>query len=115
MDATVLKLNPKLVVAHNELGLAYDKKGDYDKAITEYTIAIKHTENAYIYYNRGLAYHHKGDLDKAIVDYTKALTLNSMDAGAYNSRGIAFQEKGDDDKADADFKKAKNLVWKKNM
>ena len=50
--------------------------GRYDKAIFDYTEAIKRKpEHADFYYSRGLAYNKMGKSDKAISDYTKAIEL----------------------------------------
>jgi len=55
---------------------AYNR-GDYDKAIAEYTQAIRALSNfAILYFYRGNAYVDKGDDDNAIVDYSEAIRLN---------------------------------------
>jgi Flp pilus assembly protein TadD len=86
-------------------------EGDFDKAITDYTEAIRFDpkEAATHYYNRGLAYGKTGDHDKAIADFTEAIRLNSNDAEAYYGRGCEYGEKGDHDKAIADFTEAIRL------
>jgi tetratricopeptide (TPR) repeat protein len=54
----------------------YAVKGDQDKAIADYTEAVRlKPENARAYFNRGIAYKAKGDLDKAEQDLTKAKAL----------------------------------------
>ena len=75
-------------------GVAYWKMGDYDKAISCYTEAIRiDPKDAKIYTNRGLAYKGKGDHDKAMADYTEAIGINPRDAKAYNNRGVAHWER----------------------
>jgi tetratricopeptide (TPR) repeat protein len=61
--------------------LANKKKGQYDKAISDYNEAIElNPKHADIYYSRGLVYNKKGQYDKAISDYTKAIQLNPKNA-----------------------------------
>lgn len=64
-DATAQETPPEdAAVQANNSGLAYYNKGDNDRAIDEYSVAILlDPEFALAYYNRGLAYHNKGDTD----------------------------------------------------
>ncbi len=91
-------------------GNTYHNKGNFDRAINEYTKAIElkldYTE---AYYNRGNAYHRKGNFDRAIDEYTKAIELKLDYANAYNNRGVAYYNKGDYEKAIVDFNRAIDL------
>ena len=72
----------------------FEKKGDHDKAIADFTEAIRlNPKLAQAYYNRGMIYRKKGDHDKAIADFTEAIRLNPKDATPYISRGIAYAAK----------------------
>ena len=72
-------------------GVAYYKKGDYARAIVDYTKAIQlKPDYAIAYNNRGVAYHLKEEYEAAIADYTKAIDLNPNYAIAYNNRGRAY-------------------------
>ena len=72
-------------------GLGLRRKGDYDKAIADYTEAIRlNPKLAEAYYSRGFAYGKKGDYDKAIADYTEAIRLDPKYAEAYYNRGVAY-------------------------
>ena len=86
------------------------KKGEHDKAIADYTEAIRlDPKDAEAYCNRGLAYGNKGDYDKAIADYTEAIRLNPKYAEAYYNRGMTYASKGEYDKAIADYTEAIRL------
>ena len=91
-------------------GIAYGRKGQTDRAIADYTQAIKlDPKYAGAYNNRGIAYRRKGQYDRAIADYTQAIKLNPKYAGAYNNRGYAYDDKGQYDRAIADYDKAIGL------
>jgi tetratricopeptide (TPR) repeat protein len=91
-------------------GYANYQKGDSDRAIADYTQAIRIDPNlAIAYCNRGLAYYKKGMYDQAIVDYNQALWLDPNDALAYDNRGAAYHGKGDYDRAIADYNQAIQL------
>jgi tetratricopeptide (TPR) repeat protein len=48
----VLEENPRSVSAHNNLGVAYEKKGLWEEALKEYETASKlDPENSYVKYN----------------------------------------------------------------
>ncbi len=96
-----------LGVAYGKRGNAHHDKGEYDRAIADYTKAIAINANdAVIFNNRGIAYRAKGDNASAIADYTKVIEINPNDAIAFNNRGIAYRAKGDNDSAIADHSKA---------
>ena len=64
-------------MAYNDRGVAYDKKGDLDNALADYTAAIKIDPNSRdAYANRAVLYDHKGDPERAIADYRAALARN---------------------------------------
>jgi len=91
-------------------GIAWENKGDLNKAIADYTKAIEINPNyAKAYNNRGLAWHNKDDYDKAIADFTRAIEIEPKYAKAYHSRGLAWDKKGYTDKAKADYERAKKL------
>ena len=105
-----LNLNPQLVTAYNNRGVAYNNKHDYDRAIKDYTQAIDLDSNhVSAYNNRGSAYNNKGDYDRAIEDYNKAIELKPNYASTYYNRGLAYNNKGDYDRAIEDYNKAIEL------
>jgi tetratricopeptide (TPR) repeat protein len=51
--------------AYYARGVAYHKQGEFDKAISDYSDAIRlDRNNADAYYARGTAYHSKGSLTR---------------------------------------------------
>ncbi len=69
--------NPNDANAYYRRGYMYAKKGDYDRAISDYSEAVKLDSNfAWAYFNRGNAYADKGDYNRAIADYESTLRIN---------------------------------------
>ena len=90
---------------HNNRGLIYGEKGDYDRAIEAFTKAVEvNPSYAVAYNNRGLAYNNIGEFDRAIADYTKAIELKPDFIEAYNHRDDAYYAKGDYDRANTEYR-----------
>ena len=90
-------------ICEEKRALAYSQKGDYEKAIADYSKAIRlKPDDAMAYYNRGLTYDRKGDYDRAIADFGETIRLKPDFVEAYNNRGSAYIQKGDYDRAVAD-------------
>jgi tetratricopeptide (TPR) repeat protein len=84
-----------------------EKKAVYDRAIADFTQAIRlDPDNYRVYRERGESYDHKGDYDRAIADYNQAILLNPNNDAAFNNRGLAYSGKGDYDRAIADYNQA---------
>jgi tetratricopeptide (TPR) repeat protein len=99
-----------LARAYFNRGIAHKAKGDLDRAIADYTEAIRlDPKSDAAYHNRGVAQRDKGDLDRAIADYTEAIRLNPKSDAAYHNRGVAHKAKGDLDRAIADYTEAIRL------
>jgi tetratricopeptide (TPR) repeat protein len=99
-----------LAIEHYNRGITWKAKGDLDRAIADYTEAIRlDPKYERAYHNRGNAWSDKGDLDRAIADYDQALQRDPKDAAPYNNRGIAWKAKGDLDRAIADYTEAIRL------
>ena len=75
-------------IAYFNRGVACKADGDGDRAIADYTEAIRlDPKLAIAYYERGIAYHALGDFDRAIADYTEAIRLDPK-LGPNNERVI---------------------------
>ena len=71
------------MVAYYNRGNAHKDKGDNDRAIKDYSEAIR-LDPKYVvaYFNRGSVYSYKGDYDRAIKDFDEAIRLDPKDAMA---------------------------------
>jgi tetratricopeptide (TPR) repeat protein len=99
----------KLAEAFNNRGIGYRLKGDYDRAIQDYSQAIKlNSKFAVAYNNRGVAYERKNEYDRAISDYDQAIKLKPS-AEAYFNRGNAQLGKSHYDHAIDDYNQAIRL------
>jgi len=102
--------SPKNAKDYLDSGIAYYYKNDYDKAINDYSEAIKLDRNYdEAYLNRGIAYCAKKDYDEAIRNYNEAIKLDRNYDEAYLNRGIAYYAKNDYDKAISDYSEAIKL------
>jgi tetratricopeptide (TPR) repeat protein len=99
----------KLAEAFNDRGVAYRIKGELDRAIQDYSQAIKlNGKFAAAYNNRAVAYDRKGDYDHAIQDYDQTIKLKPSPE-TYLNRGNAFLGKNQYDHAIDDFNQALKL------
>jgi tetratricopeptide (TPR) repeat protein len=135
-DATeAIRRDPKAVDERSESayarrGRVYRDKGEYDKAITDYTEAVQvyqavkppylRARLVEVYNGRAECYQKKRDYEKAITDYGEVIQLGlrsdpdpgvvitfaNFAADAYYQRGICYDETGDHAKAMADYKEA---------
>jgi tetratricopeptide (TPR) repeat protein len=76
---------------HLNLGVAYEKKAEYDPAIAEYKKASKQINLAYVYL--GNVYFQKGDYEKAERSYKKAIDKDPSLADAYNNLAWLYYSK----------------------
>jgi len=91
-------------------GQAEFDKQDYDRAISDYSEAIR-LDATYVaaFGNRGNAYYAKQDYDHAIADYNEVTRLDPNDERAFGNRGDAYYHKQDYDHAIVDYNEAIRL------
>jgi len=75
-------------------------KGDYDRAIADFTEAIRLDPNSPVAHAvRGASFVRKGDYDRALVDLNEARRLDPKNASVHNAFGVCYNAKGDHDRA----------------
>jgi len=96
-------------------GNAYAAKGDFDKALMDYSKAIGLAPNYSSYYaSRCWAYAQKGNTAQALQDCDKAVSLNPSNALALSNRGGVHEKKGNVTQAIADYKAALAITAKED-
>lgn len=102
--------SPKKARPYNERGFVYLLKGDYTRAIMDFTKTLQINPN-YVsaYNNRGIAYTKKRDCSKAILDFTQAITIEAKYGSAYSNRAVAHFYRHEYEKAWEDVNKATAL------
>ncbi|NET46534.1 tetratricopeptide repeat protein [Okeania sp. SIO2B3] len=98
-----LQLNPQNGAIYYQRGNSYYSQRVYEKAIQDYTAAIKITKNYNTYYQRALTYYELGDNEKAITDLTQTLRIRPKYSQAYQKRGLIYDKIGDYKNAIQDY------------
>lgn len=97
-------------IVHNNLGVAYDARGQLDLAMDEYIEAIiMNPDMADAHNNLGTALRARGMLDDAILEYRKALRLKPDYAMSRHNLGLLYASKGDLDGAIKEYLEAIKL------
>lgn len=96
--------------AYLKRGIAWDRKGNHDQAIRDYSEAILlDPSHAFAYYLRGRTRSEKGELTDAIADLNEAIRLDSRNALYRGFRGSIWYKKGNYSNAKKDFDEAERL------
>ena len=105
-----LRMNPTLVPALTDRGLAYLASGDSDRALQDFSQAIKlRPDFIPAYMNRAQVYMRRSDFNSAIRDYDKVIQLNSSYLPGIVARGTARAAAKQYDEAISDFDDAIRL------
>ena len=92
---------------HNNLGLIYEERGDYEKARRCYLDALRIApEFTLAYANLGNLLVKEGQLEEARQMYQKGLETNPEDAGLHNALGYLLARLGETDLARAHYREA---------
>jgi SpoVK/Ycf46/Vps4 family AAA+-type ATPase len=104
------KPNPTDARTYYQLGNDYYEKGDYDRAIQNYNMAILlNPVFSEAFFNRALGYYQLKNFEKSIADYTKSMELDPQNPIIYNNRGDAYYRKQDFQTAIKDYDRAIQL------
>jgi tetratricopeptide (TPR) repeat protein len=91
-------------------GQAYQNRGDLDRAIVDFSEAIRIDPDFSNWrYARAVQYGNKGELDRAIADFSEAIRLRPNTAAYLNERGRAYEKIGDLANALIDFRTTLSL------
>jgi tetratricopeptide (TPR) repeat protein len=102
-----LELNPKLSIAHNDLGYIYYSRGKYERATEHLRRAIEvNPDLVQAYTNLGLTLAAQKRFDEAEKEYKKAIETNPDYLLAHYNLGVAFGSQGEFDEAIGEFEKA---------
>ena len=83
MPRIIIYDDPLSPEEHLKLGMAYEKDGELDNAITEYKAAARKLPIAYLYL--GNVHFQKNELDQAEKYYKKAIRKEAHNADAHNN------------------------------
>jgi len=101
------KTSPSGSTIHNNLGNVYSLKGDYEKAIEEFSLAIKiNPTYGDAYHNIGNIYYQIKKMPEAEESYRKALELNPRLWQSHQNLAAVYYTEGKYDLADEEIKKA---------
>ncbi len=87
----IILRDPLTPEEHINLGVAYEKQGEYDNAIKEYKVAARKLPVAYLYL--GNAYFQKNDFPEAEKNYKKAIKKEPQNADVYNNLAWLYYTK----------------------
>jgi tetratricopeptide (TPR) repeat protein len=87
----IILKDPLTPEEHLNLGVAYEKQGEFDAAIKEYKLAAKNLPAGYLYL--GNAHFQKKELEKAEKYYKKAIEKEPGNADAHNNLAWLYYTK----------------------
>jgi len=105
-----LNSNPGDSRTLNNIGFAYYKENERDKAIKFYRLAVKaDPDYAVAYNNLGIALYHGDEFDEALICFKKAVELNPEYAKAMINIGLIYLRRKDQKTAEEWYKRAKTV------
>ena len=105
-----IRRNPKNAAAYLSRAVAFYKREDDKRAISDLDEAIRLApSNSDAYQLRGVVHGYMNNFDRVVSDTTRAILLGANNAMAYHHRGMAYGERDELDLAIADFDEAIRL------
>jgi tetratricopeptide (TPR) repeat protein len=102
---------PQSYISRFNLGLVYQERNQFEKAIEEYNTALRLYPKAYIVYDiLGYIYQKKGDYPNAKEKYKEVLKLNPEYVKTLNNLGVIYAEENRIDEALECWKKALEIA-----
>ncbi len=99
-----------LATMFNKRGISHGKKRQFDRAIDDYSQAIRLRPDADVaaaaFHNRGNVYRKKNQFDRAIADYDESIRFRPDKPQYFGNRGVTHEKNGDEPAALRDFEKA---------
>jgi tetratricopeptide (TPR) repeat protein len=110
LDKAIKQGNTDAITAESLIysghGDEYANKGNYDKAISEYTKAINLDKSGTVYLSRGIAYMNNNNYTKALADFTTLISLEPNDSGNVHIYcGMVYDKQKQYDKAISEYSK----------
>lgn len=101
---SLLNLQPTNKTIYFNIGYFYQKRNEFDKALTFYDLALKvDPDNDGIYYNKGYILTEKKEYDLAIDMFTKSIEKNQNSYVALFARGYIYELQNKFDLAFSDY------------
>jgi len=88
----IILKDPLTPEEHLNLGVTYERRGEFDQAIREYQLAAKKLPIAFLYL--GNAYFLKNDWDQAEIYFKKAIEKDAKNAAAHNNLAWLYYQRG---------------------
>jgi hypothetical protein len=103
----------RIFFAYNNRANAYSKRGDYNKAIADYSEAIALNHGfAGLYNNRGMAYASQKRYDLARADFEKAIEVAPQDTSGYYNMACLHSLRNDTEEACKWLKKTTSMGFR---
>ncbi len=102
------KLSPEFPLGHGDLGNAYRRRGELEKAEVEYRRALPYTP-APSHHNLGIIYESRGKIDEAVEEYRRSIQMGSKNPQTFYNLGVLLSDREKLDEAVSLFREALKL------